>query len=97
MPTLFVLSHAPHTDPLQGRRLDMALPGDAVVLIEDAVYAAGAVLTPLTPHLNDAVARGISLHVLEPDLQARGVETGMDVVDYGGMVDLIAEYDRSVH
>lgn len=97
MPTLFVLSHAPHTDPLEGRRLDMARAGDAVVLIEDAVYGAGAVDTPLTPHLSEAVARGISLHVLAPDLQARAVVTDLDVVDYDGLVDLIAEYDRSVH
>ncbi len=97
MPTLFVLSHAPHTDPLEGRRLDMARTGDAVVLIEDAVYAAGAVETPLSPHLNEAAARGISLYVLEPDLQARGMETDLPVVDYDGLVDLIAEYDRSVH
>ena len=97
MSTLFVLSHAPHTDPLEGRRLDMARPGDAVVLIEDAVYAAGEVDTPLTPHLQEAAARDISLHVLEPDLQARAVETDLDVVDYEGLVDLIAAHDRSVH
>ena len=97
MPTLFVLSHAPHTDPLEGRRLDMARPGDAVALIEDAVYAAGEVDTPLTPHLTEAVERGIVIHVLEADLQARAIETDMNVVDYDGMVDLIAEYDRSVH
>ncbi len=97
MPTLFVLSHAPHTDPLEGRRLDMARKGDAVVLIEDAVYAAGAVRTPLGPRLKEAVARGISLHVLGPDLQARGVQTDLNVVDYDGLVDLIATYDRSVH
>lgn len=97
MPTLFVFSHAPHTHPLKGQRLDLARPGDAVMLIEDAVFAAGEADTPLTPHLHEAAARGISLHVLGPDLQARGIETALHVVDYDGMVDLIAEYDRSVH
>lgn len=97
MPTLFVLSHAPHTDPNEGRMLDFARPGDAVILIEDAVYGATAVGTPLTPVLAEAQARGIAVHVLEADLEARGLSTELPTVDYAGFVALLGEHERAVH
>ena len=97
MSTLFILSHAPHTDPGESGKLDLAREGDAVVLIEDAVYGAGAAVTPLAGPLAELPDRGVEVCVLGPDLQARGVETELPTVDYGGLVDLIATHDRSVH
>lgn len=78
--------------------LNHARKGDAVILIEDGVYAALK---------NSKVAKQISerngevaLYALGPDLAARGIKNGslvegVSVVDYGGFVDLVAEHDIS--
>lgn len=97
MPTLFVLSHAPHSDSLQEKTVKMARRGDGVLLIEDAVYAATPAPTALSRAMGEARERGVALWVLEPDLRARGVTSDLPTVDYGGFVDLIAAHDRSVH
>ncbi len=73
-------------------------PGDAVLLIEDGVYAAvkGTAVADRIAGGNGAV----SLYALGPDLAARGITESavietVKVVDYGGFVDLITEYDVS--
>lgn len=75
--------------------LDRAGQGDAVLLLGDAVYAAlrqapatGGLLAPV---------RGIPVHVLRPDLEARGLAPselaeGVRPVDYDGFVGLTVEY-----
>ena len=97
MPTLFVLSHAPHSDPFDARTLDLAREGDGVLLIEDAVYAAAAQPTALAPHIAAAKSIGVRFYALEPDVMARGVASEVPTVDYGGFVDLVFAYDRAVH
>jgi len=74
--------------------LKRAVPGAAILLIEDGVYAALAGTT-----LAEAVAsaaRRFEVSVLGPDLAARGLENtalveGVTVIDYGGFVDLAVE------
>lgn len=76
--------------------LDHALPGHAVLLIEDAVYAAtrgsaaAARLAGLAP--------SIEVYVLAPDLEARAMTgallEGVRTVDYRGFVDLVARHPR---
>lgn len=77
-----------------GSCLRFALPGQALLLTEDAVYAATA---------NAAAASGIAaalqrlaVYALQPDLQARGMAgklaAGVTAVDYAGFVDLVAEH-----
>jgi tRNA 2-thiouridine synthesizing protein B len=74
--------------------LAMATKGSAVLLIEDAVYAAtkGSVAAAKIR----AAAAGLKIYALGPDLAARGmagrVLDGVNVVDYGGFVDLVAEH-----
>ena len=97
MPTLFVLSHAPHSDPAEAHTLAFARPGDAVILIEDAVYGATEAPTPLSEALADAAARGINVHVLAPDLLARGLHSDLPAVDYAGFAGLLAAHERAVH
>ena len=93
MSTLFVLSHAPAADPGESRKLAFAREGDAVILIEDAVFGA----TALTAPLDDAAERGLTVFVLAPDADARGIETVLPTVDYPGFVELLAKHDRAVH
>lgn len=72
----------------------MTKPGDSILLIEDAVYAAMA----NAEFANKIVSRleDYSFFVLGPDVAARGLNDkplieGIGVVDYEGFVDLVAE------
>jgi len=74
-----------------------ALQGDAVLLIEDAVY--GAVSgTEAAAQLDKN--KNISIYALGPDLDARGLggaklADGVSIVDYNGFVDLAIEHDKT--
>lgn len=91
--------HIVNKSPLERNALDsclrMALKGSAVLLIEDAVYAAtkGNVASA---KLQAAMA-DLKVYALAPDLEARGVAgrvlEGVNLVDYGGFVDLVAEHN----
>ena len=74
--------------------LQFALDGAAILLIEDAVYAATRG-NAAENHLRDALSR-FKVFALAPDLEARGmgdrVMEGVATVDYGGFVDLVAEH-----
>lgn len=83
--------------PTERDALDACLrtmTGGAILLIEDAVYAAtrGHVSEP---KLRDAMTR-CKLYALQPDLDARGMGDrlleGVTAVDYAGFVDLVAEH-----
>jgi tRNA 2-thiouridine synthesizing protein B len=78
--------------------LDHAKSGDAVLLIEDGVYAAtkGTTAQSLIAARNGELA----LYALGADLEARGISEasliqGISVVDYGGFVDLVTKHDVS--
>jgi tRNA 2-thiouridine synthesizing protein B len=87
--------HLVNKSPFERRTLESCLkhaaPGSAVLLYEDAVYAAvrGSAVA-------DAVAdaaKTFDIFVLEPDLAARGlapdaVAAGVKKVDYDGFVEL---------
>ncbi|MCK9379460.1 MAG: sulfurtransferase complex subunit TusB [Sulfuritalea sp.] len=68
--------------------------GGAILLIEDAVYAATRG-NAAEATLRDALSR-FKVYALAPDLEARGmhdrVMEGIATVDYGGFVDLVAEH-----
>ncbi len=75
--------------------LRYARPGSAVLLIEDGVYAA-ARDTAVAPQVQDAMKR-VSLYALKADVEARGMQNrmmdGVQLVDYGGFVDLVVEHN----
>lgn len=77
--------------------LRIAADGDAVLLIEDAVYAATDALAARCG-LAGAMPR-LKLFVLLPDLEARGIAVrrlpGIEPVDYGGFVELVAAHSTS--
>ena len=74
--------------------LRVAQGGGAILLIEDAVYAATRG-NEAENHLRDALSR-FKIYALAPDLEARGmferVMDGVATVDYGGFVDLVAQH-----
>jgi tRNA 2-thiouridine synthesizing protein B len=75
--------------------LRVAQPGAAVLLIEDAVYAATAVGSMESPLR--AVEGRLRFYALAPDIEARGMQgrviEGVQLVDYAGFVDLVTSHD----
>lgn len=74
----------------------LARRGSDVLLIEDAVYAALAG-TRLEAFMREAMDR-YAVFVLKEDMDARGIDpgaliAGIDIVDYGGFVDLAVRND----
>jgi len=77
--------------------LRLAGKGSSILLFEDGIYAA-LQGTAFEEQMKAAV-QDHSVFVLGPDLHARGfsddrVINGIDVVDYGAFVDLVAENDK---
>jgi tRNA 2-thiouridine synthesizing protein B len=88
--------HLVSRSPADSRSLEQCLArtgeGDAVLLLEDAVYA----VAWDSPALAEA-SRRVALRVLAPDLEARGLDAsrlpeGVVPVDYRGFVALTVDY-----
>ena len=93
---LHIVNKSPTERTTLASCLEHALPGHAVLLIEDGVYAAtrgSAAAARL-----QALGPGIELYVLGPDLEARAMAgallEGVKSVDYRGFVDLVARFPR---
>ena len=93
--------HTVNKSPFERRTLDTclrhAVKGASILLIEDGVYAAfdGTVVAEKVK----AAMSDHKIYVLGPDVTARGMNEhhvidGLEVVDYGGFVDLVAEHDK---
>lgn len=71
--------------------LRLARPGHALLLTEDAVYAATASAAAVSG-IAGAVG-ALKVYVLQPDVEARGMAgrlvDGVTAVDYAGFVDLV--------
>ena len=74
--------------------LRVAQEGGAILLIEDAVYAATRG-NEAEDRLRGELSR-FKIYALAPDLEARGMQDrvmeGIATVDYGGFVALVAEH-----
>ena len=98
MSTLHTVNKSPFERTAFASALAHLKPGDAVLMIEDAVVGARKA-SGFADRLAKA-AENCSVYVLGPDLAARGMgETdviqGVKLVDYGGFVDLVATHDRT--
>lgn len=90
--------HIVNKSPTQSQSLRsclrLAKPGQALLLIEDAVYAASAA-SATEAGVAEAVTR-LKVYALQPDVEARGMAGkligGVMAIDYAGFVDLVAEY-----
>jgi len=93
--------HTVNKSPFEKSTLDsclrLAKEGSALLLFEDGVYA-GLTGTAYADRMQTAVTK-LSVYVLGSDLEARGLAQdrlieGIEVVDYGGFVDLAAQADK---
>ncbi len=92
--------HTVNKSPFERNALEsclrLAVKGASVLLIEDGVIAALAGTSAsdrIAERMND-----LKFYVLAPDIDARGLGDrplvdGVEVVDYGGFVDLVAAHD----
>ena len=87
--------HIVNKSPFERNALDSCLrfgrDGSAVLLIEDGVYAVTRG-NLAEPKIKAALGQ-MKIYALRPDLEARGMQDavleGVQLVDYGGFVDLV--------
>ena len=96
MATLHTVNKSPFEKNALYSCLRFAQTGSAILLIEDAVYAATCGTT-CEKTVRGAIEKH-NVYVLDPDLKARGIEPadiidGIERVDYGKFVDLAVEHD----
>ena len=92
--------HLVNKSPFDRNALDsclrLATAGGSVLLLEDGVYAAlqkASSAEAVKKRMED-----MTFYVLGPDVSARGLDDtplidGVNVIDYGGFVDLVVEHD----
>lgn len=98
MATLHTVNKSPFERNALASCLNHLLPGDAVLMIEDAVVGARKG-TALESQIKGAMGE-CAVYALSPDLVARGIKPddlvdGIKLVDYGGFVDLVAVHARA--
>ena len=93
---LHIVNKSPYERTSLASCLRLAAEGSAVLLIEDGVY--GATKGGSFEGEIQAAMAGVKIYALGSDLSARGVADrvldGINVVDYGGFVDLVAEHSN---
>ena len=94
--------HTVNKSPFEKNSLESCIrlvsEGSSILLIEDGVYGAMKG-TGKSGMVSDAMKK-IKVYVLGADLSARGIAEnqlidGINVVDYNGFVDLVAEHDST--
>jgi tRNA 2-thiouridine synthesizing protein B len=94
---LHIINKSPFQTSTLQSCLRIAQPGHALLLIEDAVYAA-TTGTGVEDHVRQACST-LKVYALQPDMDARGVTAklieGVTLVDYGGFVDLTLKHHTS--
>jgi len=93
MSMLHLVNKSPYENGNLNTASTIMKSGDALLLIEDAVY--GAVKNGKA----SAMLAGHTVSVMGPDLAARGITEdkladGITVVDYAGFVDLVEKNDK---
>ena len=94
MNLLYQIKRSPYISRDLEHILPIAREGSHVMLFQDAVLAA-AVTQENREWLQVLADAGVTVHALSEDLSARGVRDvrpGIDVVDYGGWVDLVERF-----
>ena len=92
--------HLINKSPFDRNALDsclrLAKTGSSILLLEDGVYA--AMSKAVSAEAVNSRMGDLTFYVLGPDVSARGLDDtalidGINVVDYGGFVDLVVEHD----
>jgi tRNA 2-thiouridine synthesizing protein B len=97
MSDLHTINKSPFERDSLASCLKMAMPGAAVLLLEDGVY--GAMKGTAAADQVTAAMADKKVYALGPDLKARGIKEdrvldGVEIVDYAGFVDLVEANDK---
>ena len=91
MSTLHTVNKSPFTHSTLVSCMAICQPGDALLLIEDGVYAA-LPSSPVQKRLKTLADSGVTVAALGPDLDARGLTSRsadwITTMDYDGFVTL---------
>lgn len=97
MSTLHTVNRSPFSHSALQSCLAICAPGDAVLLIEDGVYAA-LPQAPSADQLQETLASGVGVLALTKDTSARGLTdrlaAGVELTDYNGFVELACTHQR---
>ena len=97
MNMLHIVNKSPDQTNALASCLRLAKAGHALLLTEDAVYAATAAAAA-SSGITEAMAR-LKVYALLPDVEARGMAgklaEGIHTVGYDGFVDLVAEHPNN--
>ncbi len=94
MNLLYTIKRSPFISRDLEHVLEVARTGSHILLVQDAVLAA-AVTDENRQWLERLTDAGVNVHALREDITARGIKAllpGVDVVDYGGWVDLVERF-----
>jgi tRNA 2-thiouridine synthesizing protein B len=99
MSTLHTVNKSPFERNALKSCLGHLCQGDAVLMIEDGVF--GARKGSSAASMVQAALQAAKVYALAPDLAARGIKPqdlvgGIELVDYGGFVDLVTNHGRTV-
>lgn len=98
MASLHIVSTAPTAGTALADCLRAADQGDTLLLTQDGVYAAVARAPQPSAQLDAALACGVVLYALVPDVDARGLagllRSGCNLVDDNGFVALTERHPR---
>ena len=96
MATLHILHSSPCSTSEMENTLRLARPGDAIVLVQDAVFV--FISSPRDRALDDALAKGLKVFAMKADLDARSVKapSGVETIGYRELVELITRYEGTV-
>ncbi|MDT8400031.1 MAG: sulfurtransferase complex subunit TusB [Pseudomonadales bacterium] len=93
---LHTVNKSPFRSDTLSSCLRLALPGSAILLLEDGVY--GAMDNPQNRKLLAHLSHSHELFVLEEDLTARGITgnimPGIKKTDYAGFVELSLRFSK---
>lgn len=98
MSTLFTISASWHEHTWLYEQLAYASQGDAILLLEDAVFALQSPVV-LASFVAKCQALDVDTYALLDDIQQRGIDVQYDSfkqVDYQGMVELLVKYNKQV-
>ena len=98
MTTLFTISRSWHNNHWLFEKIAFASPGDAILLIEDAVVGLQASLT-LASFIAKCSAAKIGVYALKEDVLLRGVDNAypeIQLIDYVGFVELTIQHGKQV-
>ena len=95
MSTLYILHRSPYSGSEMETALRLAMPGDEIILTQDAVLALRSV--PKEISIREASRRKLKFYALKADVNARSIKpiAGVKTIDYDDLVELLSQCEST--